>query len=123
MDPITIMTCFALTAIDGDTVRCDGVSLRPMGGGAPYVSGFDAPEVGHRADCQAERRAGDAATARMSDLLATPGIAVEDSGIDDRFGRRLVWLRLPRGETVGEVMIAEGHAVEWRPGYRARWCD
>lgn len=124
MNPISaaIITCFSLTAIDGDTVRCDGVSLRPMGAGAPYVSGFDAPEVGHRAECEAERGAGDAATQRMRQLLRTPGLVIEDSGINDRFDRRLVWLRLPGGQTIGEVLIAEGHAVEWTPGYRANWC-
>jgi endonuclease YncB( thermonuclease family) len=29
---------------------------------------------------------------------------------------------LPSGQTIGEVMISEGHAVEWHPGYRASWC-
>jgi endonuclease YncB( thermonuclease family) len=122
LNGIAIMTCLSLSAIDGDTARCDGESLRPMGPGAPYESGFDAPEVGHRADCRAERRAGEAATRRMAELLATPGLAVVDSGEVDRWGRRLVWLMLPSGQTIGEVMISEGHAVEWRPGHQANWC-
>ncbi len=45
----TIMLCASLMAIDGDTVRCcqsaegrcEGQSLRPMGAGAPDISGFD----------------------------------------------------------------------------------
>jgi hypothetical protein len=55
MNPITLMTCAVLLAVDGDTVKCDGVNLRPMGDGAPFVSGFDAPEIGQHADCPEER--------------------------------------------------------------------
>mgnify|MGYP003642134196 CR=1 FL=1 len=97
MDPITLMTCAVLLAVDGDTVKCDGQNLRPMGDGAPFVSGFDAPEIGRFADCPEEHRL-------------------------DRFGRPLVALRLPDGRTLGSILIAEGLAVEWTPDYRARWC-
>lgn len=37
MDPITLMTCAVLLAIYGDTVKCAGVNLRPMGDGAPFA--------------------------------------------------------------------------------------
>jgi endonuclease YncB( thermonuclease family) len=62
------------------------------------------------------------AAARMSELLQTPGIVVEDSGEIDAFDRPLVWLQLPDGRTIGSVLIAEGLAVEWTPDYRADWC-
>lgn len=31
MNPITILISLSLNAVDGDTVKCDGVNLRPMG--------------------------------------------------------------------------------------------
>ena len=52
---IALITCMALSVVDGDTVKCDGQNLRPIGDGAPYVSGFDTPEPGGRAECLAER--------------------------------------------------------------------
>ena len=123
MPGLTLLTCLALTVVDGDTVKCDGVNLRPMGPGAPYVSGFDAPELGRYADCPRENYLGFAAAARMAELLQTPGLTVEDSGEVDRYGRPLVWLRLPNGQTIGEVLLDEGLAAVWTPGYRANWCD
>ena len=122
MDPITLMTCAVLLAVDGDTVKCDGQNLRPMGDGAPFVSGFDAPEIGRFADCPEEHRLGVRAFARMSELLQLPGLVVEESREIDRFGRPLVVLRLPDGRTLGSILIAEGLAVEWTPDYRASWC-
>ncbi|AET73317.1 nuclease [Emiliania huxleyi virus PS401] len=122
MDPITLMICAVLLAVDGDTVKCDGQNLRPMGDGAPFVSGFDAPEIGRFADCPEEHRLGVRTFARMSELLQLPGLVVEESREIDRFGRPLVVLRLPDGRTLGSILIAEGLAVEWTPDYRASWC-
>lgn len=121
MNPI-ILTCIALTAVDGDTVKCDGVNLRPMGDGAPYVSGFDTPEVRQHADCPLENHLGVLATARMSTLLQTPGLVIEDSGEKDRYGRPLVTLRFPDGTTIGQQLIDEGFAKVWTPGYQSDWC-
>jgi endonuclease YncB( thermonuclease family) len=117
------MICATLLAVDGDTVKCDGQNLRPMGNGAPYVSGFDAPELGQYADCPAEARRGFHAAARMADLLLTPGLVVLDSGQVDRYRRPLVVLQLPDGKTIGQVLIDEGHAVAWEPGYKSAWCE
>jgi micrococcal nuclease len=127
----TIMLCASLMAIDGDTVRCcesaegrcEGQNLRPMGGGAPDISGFDTPETGGHARCALEAELGLKAGARFAELLRTPGLVVEDSGEIDDYDRPLVWLRMPRGTTVGQTLIEEGHAREWRPGRRIDWCS
>lgn len=119
----TIITCLTLIAVDGDTVKCNGQRMRPMGDGAPYLSGFDTPEVGRYADCPRENHLGLLASARMSELLQTPGLVIEDSGEIDVFDRPLVWLRLPDGRTIGERMIQEGFARVWTPEYRKNWCD
>ncbi|MGO8403977.1 thermonuclease family protein, partial [Rhizobium ruizarguesonis] len=36
-----ILMCASLTAVDCDTVRCDGQPMRLLGGGVPFVSGID----------------------------------------------------------------------------------
>ena len=117
-----LLLCAHLTAVDGDTVKCDGQNLRDMGDGAPFASGYDTPEIGSRAQCKDESALGQRAKGRMADLLKTPGLTIEDSGQVDRFDRPLVVLRLPDARTIGSLMLAEGLAVEWRPGQSFDWC-
>lgn len=88
----TLMICASLLAVDGDTIKCDGVNMRDMGDGAPFVSGYDTPEIGSTAKCAAEKALGKKAKARMAALLATPGVQVFASGeTDGRYQRPLVW--------------------------------
>jgi micrococcal nuclease len=117
----TLIVCASLLAVDGDTIKCDGVNMRDMGDGAPFVSGYDTPEITNPG-CNYERDLGREATIRMEELLRTPGLEIYDSGKRDRFGRPLVSAVLPSGQTIGAVLIAEGLAVEWRPGVRVDWC-
>jgi micrococcal nuclease len=119
---IALLVCASLTAVDGDTVKCDGQNLRDMGDGAPFVSGYDTPEIGRNAGCDRENTMGRKAKRRMAELLKTPGLIIEDSGQVDRYDRPLVVLRLPDGRTIGSVLLAEGLAVEWRPGGDFDWC-
>jgi endonuclease YncB( thermonuclease family) len=123
METAVLMVCAVLSVVDGDTVKCDGQNLRPMGAGAPYVSGFDTPEPDGRADCLAEQMLAELASRRIGELIDTPGLRIEDSGEVDQFERPLVWLHLPDGSTVGETMIAEGYAEEWLPDRPVNWCE
>src|SRR5262245_25180465 len=69
----------AITVVDGDTVKVDGVSWRLMG--------FDYPET-YYARCVAERERGNAATRRLQQLFA--GAKKVDLIVDrhiDRYGR------------------------------------
>ncbi|WP_298965664.1 thermonuclease family protein [uncultured Roseibium sp.] len=117
------ISCNSLSAIDGDTVKCDGVNMRAMGPGSPHLSGFDTPEI-TRPKCEHELELGRAAKARMQELLETPGVQIRVSGEIDspRYKRPLVWIKLPDGRTAGEILIEEGHARFWTPEYRANWC-
>ena len=47
---LDLTVCLTLMAVDGDTVKCNEQNLRDMGDGAPFVSGFDAPEIGCNAN-------------------------------------------------------------------------
>ena len=115
--------CASLTAVDGDTIKCDGENMRIMGAGKPFISGVDTPEL--RGKCDEEKKLAREAKQRTAELLKTPGLRVEFSGERDttRTKRPLVWLRLPQGVTVGEVLIREGLAREWRPGQKIDWCS
>ncbi len=93
-----------------------------MGDGAPFVSGYDTPEIGRNANCDLENARGKKAKKRMAELLKTSGLIIEDSGEMDRYDRPLVVLRQPDGRTIGSVMLAEGLAVDWRPGGDFDWC-
>lgn len=115
----TLLVCASLLAVDGDTIKCDGVNMRDMGDGKPFVSGYDAPEIS-KPKCQEELELGRAAKAAMSEML--PSALVYDSGKQDRYGRPLVSVRLPDGRSVGSKLIREGLARKWSPAYRADWC-
>jgi micrococcal nuclease len=78
----TLLVCASLIAVDGDTIKCDGVNLRDMGDGAPFVSSYDAPEIWSR-KCLAELDLARKAKDRMSELLRTPGLRIIDSGQRD----------------------------------------
>lgn len=116
-----LLVCALIAVVDGDTVKCDGQSVRLLGDGAPNISGFDTPET-YRPDCQKELELGRAATARMSELVSQ-AVGIEDTGVRDRFGRILGSLVLNDGRTAGSVLLEEGHAVVWQPGDSANWCD
>ena len=124
MTGYSLIFCVSLTAVDGDTVRCDGELLRLLGPGQPYVSGFDTPELYGPKDCPEELEAARAARDRLSELLTTPGLMVLGSGEVDatQARRRLVWVVLPDGRTAGQVLLEEGHARVWTPDYEADWC-
>ncbi len=108
------------SAVDGDTVKCSGQNLRLLGDGSPNVRGIDTPEMNGK--CDYEKDLARKAKARTAELLQTPGLTIEDSGVKGSWGRPLVKLRLPDGRTVGAVLMAEGLAKEWLPGHKIDWC-
>ena len=99
-----LITCKRLSAVDGDTARCDGQLLRDMGDGAPDVSGYDTPEIrGYK--CPEEKALGMKAKRRMAELLKTEGLRIVDLG-ETTTGRGdsirlLVWIKLPDGRSIG----------------------
>jgi hypothetical protein len=42
---VTLLICASLMTVNGGTIRCDGCPMRDMGDGAPFVSGYDVPEI------------------------------------------------------------------------------
>lgn len=119
------ISCASLIVIDGDTIKCDGQNMRLLGGGVPFKSGVDAPEMGSRAKCDYERDLATKAKARLKELLLDGVPRIEDSGARDRTQSRrpLVNVYLPDGREAGQVLMSEGLAREWRPKHRIDWCN
>lgn len=118
------VACASLVVIDGDTIKCDGQNMRLLGGGVPFKSGVDAPEMGSRAKCEFERDLALKAKARLKELLLNGVPRIEDSGARDTTPKRrpLINIYLPDGRETGRVLISEGLAREWRPKHHIDWC-
>jgi micrococcal nuclease len=101
----------ALIVVDGNTVKVDGRSYR--------LIGYDTPET-YFANCENERRLGEAATARLRALIATEA-RLEPNGQDCKWGRECARLF---GEDVRDVMLREGLARPYAGrGPRTDWCN
>lgn len=108
--------CHGIVVEDGDTVRVGEEVVR--------LRGFDAPEVEH-ARCEAERRLGLMAKARIEALICAASAAEIDRGPAperDRHKRSLARLMLD-GRDVAEVMIAEQWARPYNGSIRKGWCS
>lgn len=87
--------------------------------------GIDTPESFHPR-CEAELVLGLAAKERLAALVRSSVVEVERTGVD-RYGRTLGRLFVS-GRNVEAVLLAEGLAVEYRPGREAweerfrHWC-
>jgi endonuclease YncB( thermonuclease family) len=117
-----------IRVIDGDTVERAGAVYR--------LVGFDTAETGKRARCDAERRRGERARARLVALVAggadlAPVPCNCRSGTEGtrwcNHGRACATLTL-RGRDVGSILISEGLARPYKCGRRScpkrqGWCD
>jgi endonuclease YncB( thermonuclease family) len=107
----------AIQIIDGDTIRYGGVTVR--------LVGFNAPETGQRALCEAERRLGQQATRRLRELVRAGSLSFDyvacscppgtEGTQQCNFGRRCGTLRA-KGRDVGAILIAERLAVPFQCG-------
>ncbi|TBA16305.1 thermonuclease family protein [Rhizobium ruizarguesonis] len=120
-----LIICASLTAVDGDTVKCDGQNMRLLGEGVPFVSGIDTPEIGSHAKCLKERKLALIAKDRLRELLAEKGLRVMFSGVADKTPshRPLINVYRANGEEIGKKLLREGIARPWAPRQRNDWCD
>lgn len=100
--------------VDGDTFWLDGVKIR--------IADMDTPEIS-QPRCEQELLLGERATERLIALLNDGPFELKTVGDRDadRYGRKLrVVYR--NGRSLGELLVAEGLAHEWR-GRREPWCS
>jgi endonuclease YncB( thermonuclease family) len=117
------LMCANLSAVDGDTVRCDGQLMRLLGKGVPFVSGIDTPEIGSHAKCVKERKLALIAKGRLKELLQERGLRIEIEGYDNTPKHRpLINIYRTNGEEIGAKLLEEGFAREWRPHHKNDWC-
>lgn len=118
----TLVVCATLVVSDGDTLKCDGQLLRLLGEGTPFVSGIDAPEL-RKWKCEKERKLAKLARHRLKELVVGKNIRIIAKGYDDTPARRpLVNVYLSDGSEVGQRLLREGFAREWRANHKVDWC-
>ena len=105
--------------IDGDTFKLGDRKVR--------IIGIDAPET-HPARCDEEARLGEAATARLQQLLNQGSftMAAPAYGGKDRYGRdlRVITRQGPDGaeQSIASEMRATGLAHRYLGGFKSGWC-
>lgn len=102
----------AVTVVDGDTLKVDGVNVR--------ISNLDTPERGGRAECDAERFLAVVASKRAEALVAQGDLVIVPEGRVDRSKRPLVRVTVG-GVDWASIMIADSLAVAWA-GRQHDWC-
>ena len=110
--------------IDGDTVKVDASADLPpeLAELSVQIRGVDTPEKGGRAKCEAERAAGQAATAFTTTALAR-GLRVVTRGPEwGKWGGRVTADLIVDGRSLASVLIAAGHGLPYDGGRRPSWC-
>jgi micrococcal nuclease len=99
--------------VDGDTFWWRGEKYR--------IADIDTPEVSNPS-CAAEAVLGQRATHRLAALLGEAPFELMrgDDPDRDQYGRKLR-IVMREGQSVGQVLVAEGLAHDWG-GYRRGWC-
>jgi micrococcal nuclease len=100
--------------VDGDTIWYRGTKIR--------IADINTPEVS-KLGCAAEARLAAQATRRMQELLNAGAFTLApnpDGRSTDKYGRSLKVVTRG-GQSLGDVLVREGLAEEWR-GYRRGWC-
>ena len=113
---------FGLCGREGSRENCvhDGDSFR-LGGEKVRILSIDAPELGSGARCAAEAELGARATVRLRELLSEAPLRLSSGSRDrDQHGRLLRDIRAG-GRDVGETMVREGLARDYR-GKKLPWC-
>jgi micrococcal nuclease len=103
-----------LRVIDGDTIQYGKRTVRAVG--------YDTPEKGKLAKCDAERALSAKANARFTELISPPHVfTLKWAKGSDKYGRGLALFYSDHKE-IGRLLIAEGLAQPYGGGAKASWC-
>ncbi len=112
---VLVEDVWAVRVIDGDTIQYRGQRIR--------IADINTPEVSSPA-CASEAALGAEATRRLEELLAAGPVTfapATDGRDEDVYGRKLRIVARD-GRSLGETLVEEGLAHEWR-GYKRSWCE
>ena len=98
--------------VDGDTIWFEGRKIR--------IADINTPEISSPG-CASEKHLGQRAKIRLQALLNQGNFSLQSIDRDqDKYGRDLRIITRD-GESLGDILVAEGLAERWR-GYRRDWC-
>ena len=110
--------------MDGDTLKVDAVADMPasLARLSVRIRGVDTPET-HRPKCDAERRAGRAATAFVKAAVARARVVAIRNPKWGRYGGRVVADVDIDGRSLAALLIANGLGRPYDGGRRKGWCE
>lgn len=104
------------TIVDGNTIKVDGKRMRLRNHDAPETS---ASRGSHAPKCERERQLGEAAKARLQEIVKNgTDVKVSDPVAIDKYRRPVVIMTVD-GKDPGKQLIAEGLAKR----RKADWCQ
>ena len=109
--------------IDGHTIKVNAAGDFPPELATLNVRlrGVDTPEKGGRAKCDAERRAGRAATAFTAAAVAGGGVTFRNLAWG-KYGGRVLADASVDGRLLADRLVIEGHGRAYDGGKRKPWC-
>lgn len=110
--------------IDGDTIKFEAPWLPdPLKKEQSIrVLGVDTPEKGHRAQCDKEKKAGEAATKFTKELVKN-GKKIQVKFCEaDKYGGRWLGDIIIDGKSLSEQLIASGNARPYFGEKKSDWC-
>ncbi|NIJ41558.1 MULTISPECIES: thermonuclease family protein [Parvibaculum] len=111
----TPVSASEITSIyDGDTFR--------MGAERVRILGVDAPELGTRAKCAAEREAAIKARDYLRRKLRGGAVVTIERNGNDVYERTLARVFVD-GHDIADDMISIGLAIPYSPSTHGKWCD
>ena len=110
--------------VDGDTVKVDASADLPpeLASLSVRLRGVDTPEKGRGAKCDAEERAGRAATAFTEYAIEKAGSIVVRNPAWGKWGGRVVADLVLDGSSLSSALLEAGHARRYDGSKRDGWC-
>ncbi len=110
--------------VDGDTVKVDASADLPaeLAFLSVRLRGVDTPEKGGRAKCEAEKRAGLAATAFTEAAVAGAGSVLVRDPAWGKWGGRVIADLILDGRSLSASLLQTGHGRAYGGGRRGSWC-
>ena len=110
--------------VDGDTVKVDASADLPpeLASLSVRLRGVDTPEKGRRAKCDAEKRAGRAATDFTQAAVAGAESVIVRDPAWGKWGGRVIADLVLDGYSLSSTLIEAGHGRAYDGGRRKPWC-